>query len=274
MAAITVEGYYGRREGYAETILAAASRAGVTDITPVTLAPADEFHTQGVDATRALATLMGVGPDTRLLDVGCGLGGPLRMAASEFGCTGVGLDLTPEFVRSARILTERCGLADRVSFETGDATRMPFPDATFDMAWTQHAVMNIADRPVLYREVFRVLRPGGRFGFFDILLAEGGGDLSYPLPWASDPAISHLCTPNETRDLLRDAGFRGETWRDTTAEALVFFQKQAAIMTAGPPPPLHLGLVIGEDFPERLRNLGLAARDRKLRLVQATYTKP
>lgn len=273
MPALSVEGHYGRGEGYAETILAAAARAGVTDITPNALAPADEFHTQGIEATRALATLMGITPGARLLDVGCGLGGPLRVAASEFGCTGVGLDLTPEFVRSARILTERCGLADRLSFETGDATRMPFADAEFDIAWTQHAVMNIADRAALYREVFRVLRPGARFGFFDILQGDPG-ELPYPLPWAPDATISHLRTTSETRDLLREAGFREHTWNDTTEQALGFLRAQAAAANSGPPPPLHLALIIGEDLPERLRNVGIAANQGKLRWVQATYTKP
>ena len=66
-----------------------------------------------------------------------------------------------EFVRAATALSRRVGLADRVSFVAGDALDLPFPAASFDLAWTQHAAMNIADRPRLYAEMHRVLRPGG-----------------------------------------------------------------------------------------------------------------
>ena len=82
---------------------------------------------------------------------------------------------------------------------------MPFPDASFEAAYTQHVAMNIEDKARLYGEVWRVLKPGGRFG---IDLLQGGGEVLYPVPWARDTATSFLVRPDELRRLLEDAGLR------------------------------------------------------------------
>ena len=88
---------------------------------------------------------------------------------------------------------------------------MPFEDASFDVVWTQHASMNISDKTALYGEIARVVRPGGRFAFFDIL-AGPNQPIHFPVPWASDPSFSFLRSPDETRALITDAGFRLTTW--------------------------------------------------------------
>ena len=104
----------------AGAILSAAAAAGVTDITPATLAPVDEFHTGGVVATRQLAELAALKPGERVVDLGSGIGGASRVLAAEFGCDVTGVDLTPDFVDCARVLTERCGLSSTCRFELGD----------------------------------------------------------------------------------------------------------------------------------------------------------
>jgi ubiquinone/menaquinone biosynthesis C-methylase UbiE len=73
------------------------------------------------------------------------------------------IDLTPNFVEAARILTARCGLADRIEFRQANALALPFQDGTFDHVWSYAVTMNIADKEGLGREVARVLKPGGRF---------------------------------------------------------------------------------------------------------------
>src|SRR6267143_2615309 len=130
-------------------------------IGPDDLVMLEEFHTLGPMATAALAQASGIRPDEEVLDAGCGIGGPARHLARAYGCRVTGVDYTPEFVEVGNELTRRSGLADRVEIVHGDATALPFPPGSFDVAWTQHAAMNIADKAGLYRELRRVVKPGG-----------------------------------------------------------------------------------------------------------------
>ena len=118
---------------------------------------------------RALAEAAAITSTDEVLDVGCGIGGPARFLATKFGCKVTGIDLTPEFIDVARDLNARVGLGDTIDLRVADALDLPFPDASFDVVWTQHVSMNIADKPGLYAELGRVLRPGGRLAFFDVV---------------------------------------------------------------------------------------------------------
>lgn len=253
----------------AERILEAAKAAGIENISPQALGPADEFHTGGLPATRDLAKFAGIEPGMKVLDVGSGLGGPARALASEFGCDVTGIDLTGEFVRSARVLTEACGLAGSVRFEEGNALSMPFADGTFDLAWSQHVVMNIEDRQQLYREVARVLRPGGRFAFFDILEGDGR-PIDFPVPWANGPDISFLYTPERTKALLAEAGFIERAWDDPTEFYLGMIANQAAAQGG----PLSLRIVMGDDMPAKMLRVREAVADGRLVYARALFEKP
>jgi SAM-dependent methyltransferase len=121
------------------------------------LAPLDQFHTRGILATAELATAAGLDASTRVLDLGCGVGGPARYLAATFGCQVTGVDLSPGFIDAATYLAVRCGLSDRVTFQVGDAVHLPFEDAAFDTVFLQHVAMNIEDRAALYAEVHRIL---------------------------------------------------------------------------------------------------------------------
>jgi ubiquinone/menaquinone biosynthesis C-methylase UbiE len=137
----------------------------------------------------------------RVLDVGSGLGGPARCIAGEFGCRVTGVDLTDEYVRAAAMLAERVGLSNLVTYHQGDALDLPFPEATFDVVWTQHTAMNIRDKAALYREMFRVLTPGGALAIYDIL-AGPVTPVHFPVPWARVPETSFLITPDELHRFL------------------------------------------------------------------------
>src|SRR5262249_49443355 len=126
------------------------------------LAPFDQFHGGGKGATDRLAGLAGFAPGTRGLDVGGGIGGPARALATEHGCQGTGIDPTESYVQAAQMLTDRLGLADRVTHQVGNALELPFEDGSFDAVWTQNSGMNIPDKERLYTGFHRVLRPGGR----------------------------------------------------------------------------------------------------------------
>ena len=104
-------------------ILEALAGAGrnVDALTIDDLAPTDQFHSGGKDATLRLARVAGARPGLRVLDVGGGLGGPARTLAKEFGCHVTVVDLTESYVRTGAALTARLGLGDRVSHRQGDA---------------------------------------------------------------------------------------------------------------------------------------------------------
>ena len=258
----TVEAHYGS-EGIAQRILDALAKAGVSDITPQTLGPADQLHAGGIEATRNLAKMSGMKAGDRVLDMGSGLGGPARVFASEFGCDVTGIDLTPEFVRDATLLTERCGLSEKVRFEVGSALALPYEDASFDVVVTEHAVMNIRDRDTFYREAFRALKPGGAFAFFDTLKGEGP-EPTYPLPWAPTADISFLLTADETRASLKKAGFVEEEWVDIPN-------------LGGTPPmdgPLSPATVLGPGLVAALPNVIAGMASGALRLSVARFRKP
>jgi ubiquinone/menaquinone biosynthesis C-methylase UbiE len=257
-----------RASGLIERLKAALALLGPDDqpLTVGQLAALDQFHTRGLAATAELANLAGITGAMSVLDVGAGVGGPARYLAAEHGCRVTGLDLSPAFVDGARYLTERTGQSARVSFQTGSALALPFEDGQFDAVLLQHVAMNIADRARLYREARRVLKPGGKFATFDVVLA--GDEPQYPLPWARTPATSFLLTADATRAAIEPAGFKTLEWRDDTEPAKAWF---AELRAAGPPPSPNLGTVMGPDVKELAGNLGRNLMQGRLGILTAVF---
>lgn len=247
--------HYGR-SGIEQAILEALRASGkdIDHLAPGDLSGADEFHLGWQAATAELARDLGLGPDLHVLDVGSGIGGPARHFATAQGCRVTGIDLTAEFVEAAEALTRRCGLAGLVSFRQGSALAMPFPDSGFDAATLTHVGMNIADKAALFAEVRRVLKPGARFGVYDVMQV-ADGDLPYPMPWAATPETSFVETPETYRRLLEEAGFAVEAEHDRSELALRLgreMRERAAVEGA---PPLGLHLLMGPATRERIGNV-------------------
>lgn len=235
-------------------------------LAPRQLAALDQFHTRGLAATEELGKLAGIIPGMSVLDVGCGIGGPARLLAETYGCRVTGIDLSEPFIEAARYLTERTGQSGQVSFRSASALALPFADGAFDMALLQHVAMNILDRELLYREIRRVLKPGGRFATFDVVAKTG--EPIYPVPWARTPATSFLLTAEQTREAIIAAGFHPLAWLDDTEAAKAWIAK---LRESGPPPMPNLGLVMGPDFAQFVQNLGRNLMEGRVGVVTGLF---
>ena len=246
-----VKGHYGGADLEDSVLRALAgagvdtSALGVRDLTAV-----DELHAGSVQATEHLLSRLELDAGSRLLDIGCGIGGPARVAASTYACHTTGVDLTPEFVSTAVALTDRVGLSELVAFEVAAGDELPFPDASFDRAMMIHVGMNIPDKGAVFTEVRRVLEPGGRFGVFE-QMRRGEGELPYPMPWADDERSSFVVSAEEYGAVLEAAGFEVVQTEDRTA---------TAARPASGPGGLSPQAVFGPGFAERIGNNIAAAK--------------
>jgi sarcosine/dimethylglycine N-methyltransferase len=257
-----------RATGLTERLMTALVAFGPEDqrLTPEQLSAMDQFHTRGLAATAELARLAGITADMSVLDVGCGVGGPARFLAATCGCRVTGVDLSEPFVDAARYLAERTGQSGQVSFQTASALELPFDDGGFAVVLLQHVAMNVSDRAGLYREIRRVLKSGGRFATYDVVLK--GGEPHYPVPWARTSATSFLWTAAATREAIGRAGFRTLSWQDDTEVAKAWI---AQLRAAGPPPSPNLGVVMGPDFAQLSANLGRNLLEGRLGILSAVF---
>jgi len=234
-----------------------------------------ELHVRGHEATRELAMQLSLDHEKIVLDIGCGVGSPSRFMALQYGCRVVGVDITDAFVEAAGILAERVRLADHVAYRKADALDLPFADASFDVVVSQHVQMNIEDKSRFCAEMFRVLKPGGRLGIYDVV-AGAGGEPFYPVPWAADASISFLVTPQTLRAELEGAGFRVASWQDTTAAGLIWFEEQRR-REAEPGHDVSLlgpELFLGSNWYEILANLYRSLAGDCIAVVEAVCGKP
>ena len=256
-------------------VLAAMERAGLDPgaATVETLAPIDHFHARGFAATRELADALPVSAEDRLLDIGCGLGGPARYFAERFGCRVDGIDITEPFVVAAARLTALTGLEDRVAVRLGDGERLPYADVGFDGAFAQHVTMNVADRAAFFAEAFRVLKPGGFFALTEHGLGATGGP-HHPVPWSETGAGAYLVTPEETARLLGDAGFEGVEMTETGEKSLEGYRAVVGLAERGALPPFGVHLLMGATAPAKLANAARNIAEGRTRPIQVLCRRP
>jgi ubiquinone/menaquinone biosynthesis C-methylase UbiE len=238
------------------------------------LAPYDQFHSRGLEATVELAGLMQAGASSHILDIGSGIGGPARYYAQRFGCRVTGIDLTPEFCEVARHLTRLLSPEHRITFELGNALAMPFPAASFDGAYSMNVSMNIADTGAFYREIHRVLKPGAWLVLSEVAKGEGG-EMDYPTPWARSAATSFLSTPEATRRGLVEAGFEVEQFRSTLEESRAFGERSRAMVERGEKPP-HRAVMLfhGEMASQMPTNMSRGLLEGRIVPIEVLARKP
>lgn len=237
------------------------------------LAPVDHFHARGLPATVELADRLPVEPGHHLLDIGCGLGGPARYFARRFQCKVSGLDITLPFVIAGNKLSALLHMESQVRIEHGDGHRLPYPDAHFDGAYTQHVTMNVADRAGFFAEAYRVLKPGAYFALTEHGLGPKG-DPHYPMPWSADGSGAYLMAPAETRAVLAKTGFEAIVVEDTGPKYVAAYKAAIEKAEAGALPPLGLHLLMGETTLAKTRNAARNIEEGRTHPVQIVCRKP
>lgn len=286
-SAAVVERHYSRTN-LENTILTALRNAGkdVDQLTVDDLAPIDEFHTRGREATANLASLLNqdLQPNIHVLDVGSGIGGPSRYLASRFGCRVTGVDLVGEYCRVADSLARRVKLGNLLTYRQGDATHIPYDDATFDVVWTQHASMNIAYKKRFYSEMYRVLKHGGKLAIYDVFKGSNssnigglGGSTSsihFPVPWASDPSISHLLPREDARKLLNEViRFKEVVWEDKTESVIDWIKQMIKRAQISGPPQIGLHVLVGPHWSELVKNLLKNLEEGRIAVAQGIFER-
>jgi sarcosine/dimethylglycine N-methyltransferase len=247
-------------------ILAAVRAAGLNPekrLSPEDLAALDHFHTGGIRASRELLELAQIRPEDRVLDIGAGLAGSARLLAFTIGCSVDCVELSPDFCAGAALLNRLTGLDDRIQVHQGSALELPFADDSFEVVWMQNVGMNIANKQQLYEQIYRVLKPGGRYAFQE--LAAGKAATTYfPLPWATDPGDSFLVSAEELRSLLGKSGFIVENFEDTSVVHL----SRTTADTA--PSALTLDVYV-DNLAQKAGNARRSLQEGQVRLVRGVF---
>lgn len=237
-------------------IKAALKQSGADPDAPglAQLKAVDEFHTGGLEATDALLDQLDITPRTRVLDIGCGIGGTARHVADRTGAKVHGFDLTSDFVDVARTLSQMTGMSGQTQFDIGSAVDMPVADNGADLALMFHVGMNIADKSKLFDEAARVLAPAGIFALFDVMRASKR-ELTFPFPWAEAHDFSFVDPPETYLAAAESAGFELISTRDRSDFAKSFFEKVFARMEEqGGPAPVGIHLLMAETGRQKIQN--------------------
>ena len=161
------------------------------------LFPIDQYHARGIAATVDLGKRMSISANQKIIDIGCGLGGPARYFAKQFECFITGIDITPSFVEIGNRFNKLTSMSSQVSLQVGDGETLDFEDETFHGGYSQHVTMNISDRIKFFSEAFRVLKSGAFFAFTEHGLGPNVKPI-FPLPWADSEDMSFLLPPETT----------------------------------------------------------------------------
>ena len=143
----------------------------------------------------------------RVLDIGCGIGGPAFVLVSKYGARVTGIDIEPQLIEKARVRAERLGLSANCEFVKVDPGPMQFPDDSFDVVFSAGVIMTIDNQEEVLAEALRVLKPGGTLTVYDWMKPEGdySDDMRY---WFKMERITYsMKTFPEYEAMLRDAGF-------------------------------------------------------------------
>ncbi|WP_417208270.1 class I SAM-dependent methyltransferase [Antarctobacter sp.] len=269
-----ISDHWGKGDVYAR-ILEKMALAGLdpATVTVEQLAPVDHFHARGFPATVELADALPIKGGDRLVDIGCGLGGPARYLAKRFLCHVDGLDITAPFVDAANNLSALVGMADAVTCRHGDGQKLPYDNDAFDGGYAQHVTMNVPDRGGFFNEAFRVLKPGAFFALTEHGLGDGG-EPHHPVPWSDDGSGAYLMRPADTVAALEDAGFINIETTDTGEKYLQGYRAAIELAAKGQAPVFGVHILLGDRAPQIVQNAARNIEEGRTHPVQIICYKP
>ncbi len=269
-----IHGYYSPNDLY-NKIIDGLNKLGkdLPKITLDDLQPVDEFHIRGDTATKELIKLAEFTPDMHILDVGCGIGGSTRRLSQETGCRVTGIDLSDEYIDTARRLTQLLNMQDRVEFHATSALELPFDDNHFDGAWSLQMNMNVDDKLSWLKETHRVLKPGGRAILYEVC-GNKNTPLHFPVPWAQDSSMNFLVPPLSFRNIIISAGFDIEVWNDKTGLAQKAFADVTEPKGEAELPVLGVYMLVGNDIRTKAYNLHRNLDEERVSLIETVAVKP
>ena len=204
---------------------------GGADIHIGRYATGDETIAQASAAmTQHLLELGGVTPGLKVLDIACGFGGTLR-ALARLGCQAKGVDISKSCVDHARAANADAGLADQIEVAIGDFHNLDSPPASWDAVVCQEAIIHSPNRPRVFAEVYRVLRPGGTFAFSDILTAQAA-DIPTVEAAYSRLGASAGATIDDYQTMAREAGFEISHAEERLSDIRTHYDKLATQLVA------------------------------------------
>ncbi|MCK5100322.1 MAG: class I SAM-dependent methyltransferase, partial [Desulfobacteraceae bacterium] len=198
--------------GLKDRIVSALKKAGkdIQNLEIKDLSIIDQLHTGGHLATIDIVKKAGLNPGAKVLDAGCGIGGSSRLLAKEFQLKVTGIDIVDEFIQTAGFLTDLVAkttdLNDLVEFKQGSILELPLSDSIYDAVLSQHTLMNIKEKDVLFKEFNRVLKPGALLLLHEVVKNKDI-PIDLPVPWAASHDISFLNTWDLLLETCQNAGF-------------------------------------------------------------------
>jgi len=177
-----------------------------------------------------LSSRLGLKEGMNCLDIGCGVGGPMRNIASFSGAKITGLNLNKYQVKRGNELNKKAGLSNLLNVENGDFMKMPYQDESFDASYEIEATAHAPSKVDCYKEVFRVLKPGAIFAGYEWVLTQNYDPNNAEHQWCKKgieegnglPDIAHI---DEIGKALREAGFEDIEVKDVAPESDIPWQE-------------------------------------------------
>ena len=232
----------------------------------------DELHVGGREATQQLTAKISLPEEALILDVGSGLGGPVRVLNAGNSRRVVGVDLAFEFCEVASALTQKQTSENCLGFVNGNALSLPFKSNLFSAILNQHCSMNIRNKKRLYQECFRALKPGGFLLVHDITAGQNQPIL-FPVPWAKTAEVSFLLDWGELKQQILEAGFNLKLENDITDRSYAWYGQQKQRSQNSPKPPLNQKMIFGENLKAMAGNMKQNMKEKRINVIEAVFTK-
>jgi len=213
-----------------------------------------------------------------VLDIGCGLGAIDELLITRFGAdTVIGIDIDPSLIAGMQRRVERKSLSGRIRGVRVDGGVLPFDEGTFDVVFSKDSMVQIPDKPGIYADVLRVLRPGGRFIASDWLRGGTGSYSPEMMEFFRLEGIAYnMVTLEESAAALRAAGFVDVEIRDRHGWYLELAQKELSALEGELNPVVvdRIGEERARHFIDDWRQLVVVVKRGELRPGHLKAVKP